>query len=129
MIKKKQLFYWEHKQEKTFKELKDKFTLVFILASFDLEKKIVLKTNTSDQALGSCLSQPDTEKQLHLVAYQSRKFSGPELNYDVQDKKLLAIVNVFEEWRVYLEESTHRIVIYSDYKNLLYFTITKKLNQ
>ena len=69
-----------------------------ILASFDPEKKIILKINASDQALGLCLSQPDAEGQLHPVAYCSRKFSGPELNYDVHDKELLAIVNAFEEW-------------------------------
>ena len=69
------------------------------------------------------------ERQLHPVAYRSRKFFGPELNYDVHNKKLLAIVDAFEEWRAYLEGSRHLIVVYSDHKNLSYFTTTKKLNQ
>ena len=99
------------------------------MASFDPERKIILKTNASDQALESCLSQPNAERQLHPVAYRSRKFSGPELNYDVHDKELLAIVNAFEEWQAYLEESRHPIIVYSDHKNLSYFTTTKKLNQ
>ena len=99
------------------------------MASFDPERKIILKTDASDQALGSCLSQPDAERQLHPVAYRSRKFSGPELNYDVHDKELLAIVDAFEEWRAYLEGSRHLIVVYSDYKNLSYFTTTKRLNR
>ena len=89
----------------------------------------MLKTNASDQALGSCLSQPDAEEQLHPVAYRSKKFSGLELNYDVHDKKLLAIVDAFEKWRAYLERSKHPIVVYSDHKNLLNFTTTKKLNR
>ena len=66
---------------------------------------------------------------MHPVAYRSRKFSGPELNYDVHDKELLVIVDAFEEWRAYLEESRHPIVVYSDHKNLSYFTTTNKLNQ
>ena len=66
---------------------------------------------------------------MHPVAYRSRKFSGQELNYDVHDKELLAIVNAFEEWRAYLEESRHPIVVYLDHKNLSYFTTTKKLNR
>ena len=66
---------------------------------------------------------------MHPVAYRSKKFSGPELNYDVHDKELLAIVDAFEEWRAYLEGSRYPIVIYSDYKNLSYFTTTKKLNR
>ena len=99
------------------------------MASFDPERKIILETNASDQALGSCLSQPDAKEQLHPVAYRSRKFAGPELNYDVHNKALLAIVDAFEEWRAYLEGSRHPIVVYSDHKNLSYFTITKKLNR
>ena len=129
MIKKEQPFHWECEQRKAFEKLEKKFILAPILASFDPEKKIILKTNASDQALGSCLSQPDAEKRLHPVAYRSRKFSGPELNYDVYNKELLAIVDAFEEWRTYLEGSRHPIVVYSDYKNLSYFTTTKKLNQ
>ena len=99
------------------------------MASFDPERKIILETDASDQALGSCLSQPDAEEQLHPVAYRSRKFSGPELSYDVHNKELLAIVDTFEEWQAYLEGSRHPIVVYSDHKNLSYFTTTKKLNR
>ena len=97
MTKKEQPFHWECKQREAFEKLKKKFILAPILASFDPERKIILKTDASDQALGSCLSQPDAERQLHPVAYCSKKFSGPELNYDVHDKELLAIVDAFEE--------------------------------
>ena len=90
---------------------------------------IILKTNALDQALGSCLSQPDAEGRLHPVVYHSRKFSGPELNYDVHDKNLLAIVDAFEEWQAYPEGSRHPIMVYSDHKNLSYFTTTRKLNR
>ena len=129
MTKKEQLFHWECEQREAFEKLKKKFILAPILASFNPEKNIILKTSASDQALGSCLSQPDAERQLHPVAYRFRKFSGPELNYDVHDKELLAIVDAFEEWRAYLEGSRHPIVVYSDHKNLSYFTTTKKLNR
>ena len=129
MTKKEQPFHWECKQREVFEKLKKKFILAPILASFDPERKIILKTDASDQALGSCLSQPDAERQLHPVAYCSRKFSGPELNYDVHNKELLAIVDAFEKWRAYLEGSRHLIVVYSDHKNLSYFTTTKKLNR
>ena len=129
MTKKEQPFHWECKQREAFEKLKEKFISAPILASFNPERKIILKTNASDQALGSCLSQPDAEKQLHPVAYRSKKFSGPELNYDIYNKELLAIVDAFEEWRAYLEGLRHLIMIYSDHKNLSYFTTTKKLNR
>ena len=56
MTKKEQLFHGECEQREAFEKLKKKFILAPILASFDPEKKIILETNASDQALGSCLS-------------------------------------------------------------------------
>ena len=61
MTKKKQLFHWECEQREAFEKLKKKFILAPILALFDPEKKIILKTDALDQALGSCLSKPDAE--------------------------------------------------------------------
>ena len=97
LTKKKQPFNLGKEQQDAFHELKKKFILALILASFDPEKKIILETDASDQAIESCLCQPDVNGQLHPVAYRSRKFSGPELNYDVHNKELLAIVDTFEE--------------------------------
>ena len=51
-----------------------------------------------------------------------------ELNYKIYDKELLAIVNVFEKWKVYLKGSIYLVKILINYKNLLYFIIIKKLN-
>jgi len=51
------------------------------------------------------------------------------LNYEIHDKKLLAIVDSFKQWKVYLKEFKHQIQVYTDHKNLLYFMITKVLNQ
>ena len=48
MTTKKQLFYWGRKQEEAFQKLKNKFTLALILVIFDLEKKIIFKTDASD---------------------------------------------------------------------------------
>ena len=129
MIKKEQLFYWGHEQEEAFKKLKNKFISASILASFDPKKKIILKTKVLDQALGLYLSQPNAEGKLHPVAYLLRKFSSPELNYNIHDKELLAIINAFKEWQADLEKLIHLIVVYSNHKNLSYFTTTKKLNR
>ena len=51
------------------------------------------------------------------------------MNYEVHDKELLAIVEAFKQWRVYLEGSKYQVKVYSDHKNLLYFTTTKVLNR
>ena len=41
--------------------------------------------------------------------------SPVELNYDIHDKELLAIVIAFKEWRYYLEGANFEITVYSDY--------------
>jgi RNase H-like domain found in reverse transcriptase/Integrase zinc binding domain/Chromo (CHRromatin Organisation MOdifier) domain len=63
------------------------------------------------------------------VAYYSRKMTEPELNYDIHDKELLAVVEAFREWRVYLEGTKYPVQVYTDHKNLLYWTTTKQLNR
>ena len=128
LTKKEQPFKWGKEQQDTFHEFKKKFILAPILASFDPEKKIILEIDALDQVLGSCLCQPNANRRLHPVAYRSRKFSGPKLNYDIYNKELSAIVDAFEEWRAYLEGSKYPVEVYSDHKNLSYFTTTKKLN-
>ena len=49
--------------------------------------------------------------------------------YDVYNREMLAIVKTLEWWRAYLQEAKHQTIIKSDYKNLQYFMITKKLNE
>jgi hypothetical protein len=51
-----------------------------------------------------------------------------EPNYDIDDKKMLAILSSFKEWRKYLEGTEHSILVFSDYKNLKYLLTTKLLN-
>ena len=63
---------------------------------FDPVKKIIVKIDINKIVLSSVLSQPDEEKRLYPVIFYSRKFTTPELNYDIYDKKLLAIVDSFK---------------------------------
>ena len=86
-----------------------------------------VETDASDFALGGVLGQKHDGK-LHPVAFFSKKLSGAPLNYPVHDKELMAIVEAFKEWRPYLSGTTHEVKVYTDHKNLTYFTTTKVLN-
>ena len=72
------------------------FTKGLILAMFNLVKKIIIEIDVSKIALNIILSQPDEERRLHPVIFYFRKFTSPELNYNIYDKKLLAIVDSFK---------------------------------
>ena len=62
------------------------------------------------------------------MAYYSRKLSLAKQNYDIHDKKLLAIVATLKAWRVYIEEALG-LTILTNHKNLLHFITTKELNR
>src|SRR5271154_7105841 len=124
LTKKDRKFHWGETCHTAFHLLKRRFTTAPILATFDPEKHIVLETDASDFAIGMCISQPDEKGRLHPVAYHSRKMSPAELNYEIHDKELLAIVEAFKEWRAYLEGSKYQVEVKTDHKNLVYFTTT-----
>ena len=100
-----------------------------ILSYFDAQKPVIIETDTSDFAIGVILTQRDNEGRLHQVAFHSRKFQPTEINYEIHDKELLAIVDAFKHWRRYCEGAIHQVQVFSDHQNLEYFTTTKILNR
>ena len=72
------------------------FTKGLILAMFNPVKKIIIETDANKIALSLILSQPDEEKRLYPIIFYFRKFIAPKLNYDINDKELLTIVNSFK---------------------------------
>ena len=106
-----------------------RLTVTPILAIFDPEREAILETNASDYTIGAYLTQKGDDNKMRTIAFYSRKITGPELNYDIHDKELLTVVEALREWRVYLEETKYPVQIYTDHKNLLYWTSTKQLNR
>jgi len=128
LTKKDQEYVWTDAAQKAFEELKTRFTTAPVLATHDPELPMVLETDASDFAVGACLSQKHDGK-LQPVAYYSRKMTPAELNYDVHDKELLAIVVACKQWRSYLEGPKYPVQVWTDHKNLTTFTTTKILNR
>ncbi|RAL58209.1 hypothetical protein DID88_002312 [Monilinia fructigena] len=122
-------FEWTAKAQESFETLKQAVAEEPILLTFDPEKQIIVETDSSDFAIGAVLSQPGQNEKYQPIAFYSRKLSPAELNYEIYDKELLAIVDAFREWRVYLEGSKYTVQVYTDHKNLVYFTTTKQLNR
>jgi len=57
-----------------------------------------METNASDYALTAIFSIMTKDNEIHPVAFHSRTFSAPELNYNVHNKELLAIFEAFKMW-------------------------------
>ena len=129
LTKKTEKWSWNPEADKAFKELKNRFTTAPILAHFEAKRPVIIETDASDFAIGAILSQRDEEGKLHPVAFHSRKFQPAEINYEIHDKELLAIVDAFKHWRRYCEGAEHQVQVFSDHQNLEYFTTTKVLNR
>ena len=95
---------------------------------YNPDKPLTMETDTSDKALSTYLSQLYEDENLHPIAFHSYKFSSAELNYEIHDKELLAIVDAFKQWRTYLEGVKYPILMLTDHKNLTSFISTKILN-
>ena len=122
-------FRFGDKERTAFNELKRRLTSAPLLTIFNPEKEAILETDASDGAIGACLTQKGEDGKARPVAYFSRKMTGPEQNYDIHDKELLAVVEAFKNWRVYLEGLGQPVKVFTDHKNLLYWTTTKELNR
>ena len=85
--------------------------------------------DASTHALGAVVSQLDSEEKMHPITFYSRKFTPAELNYDIYEKEMLAIIDSLEHYRHLFEGLGQQITIYSDHHNLLWFTETKVYNQ
>ena len=129
LTQKSRPFTWNATTTRAFDNLKKAFTLAPILMDADQSKPFIIEADASDFALGSILSQRTDDGKLHPVAFHSRKFEGAEINYEIHDKELLAIVDSFEQWRHLLEGSEHQIIVYNDHKNLTYFQTARVLSR
>jgi hypothetical protein len=64
-----------------------------ILHHFDPARPLILEMDVLDYMIGTIYSQPDDLGILHPLGYFSRKLKDAELNYEIHDKELLAIID------------------------------------
>ena len=80
-----------------FKEIKNKFIKEPILKIYRLKLLIRVEIDLLDFALGVYIVQKYKDKIWHPVVYYSRKLILLELNYNIYNKELLAIVTVLKK--------------------------------
>src|SRR6266481_7128864 len=90
---------------------------------------IMVETDASDYTLAAVLSIHTPDGDFHPVAFHSWTFKDAETNYDVHDKELMAICDVFKHWHHYLKGAGTPIDVVTDHWNLQYFSTTKTLTQ
>ncbi len=131
---------WSIKAEHAFKRLKNAVTTSPVLRLPDWRYYFVVDTDASGYAIGAILLQYFQEesnydkplkellrtgkaKNLHPIAFESRKLTDTEQRYSAQEREMLAVCHALEHWRSIIEGT--RIVVRTDHESLKYFRSTK----
>ena len=83
---------WRERQQKAFEELKERFTTEPVLVTPDLDKEMRVEVDVSDFAMGGVLSMKCEDERWRPVAYISKSLNESKRNYEIHNKKMLAII-------------------------------------
>ena len=103
LVKKDKKWEWTEREEKAFKELKERFTKEPVLAAPDIDKKMRMEVNASDYATGDVLLMECGDGLWRPVTFLSKSLNKTKRNYEIHDKEMLAIIRGLEAWRHLLE--------------------------
>ena len=90
------MLMWPPKYKQAFNNLKRHFTTTLILTHFNPDLKYIIKTDSSNHALGGVLLQYNKNSKLYLIIFLSQKLAPTKLNYKIYNKELLIIVRCFK---------------------------------
>jgi len=96
LVKKDKKWEWTEREEKAFKELKERFTKEPVLAAPDIDKKMRIEVDALDYATGGVLSMECEDRLWRPVAFLSKSLNETERNYEIHDKEMLAIIRGLE---------------------------------
>jgi len=95
-LKGKEEWTWNEEYQKAFEKLKEKITSQLVLSLLKREGKFRIEMDGSGHAIGGVLSQKQ-EGKWKPIAFLSRTMQPAERNYEIYDKKLLAIVEALSK--------------------------------
>ena len=98
------IYKWIEQCQQAFEQLKQAMLTAPILCYYDPDLPTIVETDASNGVVAGVLSQQDPQTKLwHPVAFFSKTMQPAELNYDIHDKEMLAIILSLSEWRTELE--------------------------
>ena len=129
LMRKDVKWQWRKEQQKTFDELKVIFITRLVLAAPDSDKKFRVEADALNYTTGGVLSMKYSDELWRLVIFIFKSLSDTKRNYEIHDKKMLAVVRCLEAQRYFLERMTMKFEIWTDHKNFKYFIKVQKLNR
>lgn len=115
LLKKGVKWKWGEKQEKAFQELKQSFEKNLALYSPDYNETFILRSDSSDFAIGGELVQ--FQKGVEVpICFVSRVLKTYEMKYTISEKEMLSICYCVNRLRFYLTSNT--FIIETDHSAL-----------
>ena len=121
-------FIWRQAEQQAFEKLKSAILSPNVISLPRKDGLFRLEVDASGYAIGGMLSQLQ-DKKWKTITFISRVMSSAEINYDIFDKELLAVMYTLCEWHCYLLDVSEPFEIWTDHRNLTYFKKPQMLNQ
>jgi len=112
---------WTGACQQAFDLLKHKLSTAPVLAMPDFNKPFQIVADASLTAIGAILLQDDRP-----IAFESRKLSPAESNYDTTEREMTAVIHALRVWRCYLDGNS--FTIFSDHEPLKYLRTKPSLS-
>ena len=104
-------FVWTPERQRAFDRIKSCLIEAPVLRLPDFNKPFEVICDASGFGIGAILLQDG-----HLIACESAKLKGSELNWSTTEKELYAVVHAMRTWRCYLEGAKGTTRIVTDHK-------------
>jgi transposase InsO family protein len=88
-----------------------------------------METDASDGVVAGVLSQLQDDGLWRPIAFFSKTMSSPQMNYDIHDKEMLAVIQGLHEWRAQLIglQTPEPFSVLTDHRALEYFATKREL--
>ncbi|MEM7375711.1 MAG: reverse transcriptase domain-containing protein, partial [Bacteroidota bacterium] len=119
-------FHWSSDCAEAFRRLKQALITEPLLRHPEPNRLYHVYTDSSARAIGGVVAQ-EFEDGEHPIQFESRLMTGAELNYQVHEQELLALVYCLGKFR-HLLEGVH-FKVFTDNRSLLFLSTQKDLSR
>lgn len=112
-----------------FNKVKELMLSGGMLAHYSPSRPTQMETDASDGVVAGVLSQQQDNGDWKPIAFFSKTMTVEEMNYEIHDKEMLAVIRGLAEWRpllIGLQSTPFRVL--TDHRALEYFATKRLLN-
>ena len=119
--------YWTVVDDEVWSQLRNLLhkTADYWLRRYDHTKPVIIYTDASDFYWSLVMTQ-EHNKLLRPILFLSGKFTGPSLNWTINEKECFPLIYCLKRYDYLVENSNGGIIFRTDHKNLIYLTNPRK---